>query len=181
MRFFLFLALLTACRADVDDYQFTSDAGAGEDIEDAGDTATSSADVDTDTDDQVDTDTDDQVDTDTDTATGPACAGIALGGVCWYMGNKGEPCSLVCAGRGGYNEATRTMIGSDGSDDACLYVLEALGKAGLFNPDLVEPEPVGCCAQDMGPSQFRTTRVESPPTTATAQAQYKYRACGCNA
>jgi len=190
MRSFLIFpfVVVVCCGVEVDGYQVDGGRPAAGDTDTDTDTGSSSAtDTDTDTGSSSatdtgtagDTDTGTAGDTDTDTGTGAPCGGVEVAGACWYLGDQGAPCGVVCAGRGGYSEATRTIAGSDGTDQQCAAVLVALGAGSLFLPGLVEPEPVGCCAlASTGPHKL--TRVSSPPTTRDGAAVYKLRACACN-
>lgn len=55
------------------------------------------------------------------------CQGTEVGGYCWYFGGDSVSCRDVCGAHGGYDEATHTFAGSDGSPDNCRAVIEGLG------------------------------------------------------
>ncbi|MFH1437336.1 MAG: hypothetical protein ABIJ56_16650 [Pseudomonadota bacterium] len=64
------------------------------------------------------------------------CAGVMVGGYCWYASGMDESCAGVCAVHGGCNLAgTRDYAGSGGTDAQCVAVLEALGYGGYPHQD----------------------------------------------
>ena len=116
-------------------------------------------------------------DTDTDTDTGPPCGGVRVGGFCWYLGEKGNPCGVTCAGNGQYHEATRTFAGSAGTDENCKTVMAAIGGGISFFPNLIDGDGmgIGCFATTAG----MVGRALTPATTRDAQSVYNLRACAC--
>ena len=54
------------------------------------------------------------------------CGGTVVDGHCWYLGDENVSCSTVCETRGGYDVATQTYSGSNGSADQCRAILTAL-------------------------------------------------------
>ena len=59
----------------------------------------------------------------------PACAGVRLGGACWYLGDAELACDAVCASHGGFAPETASIVGTPaqgGSIEGCTAVLEAL-------------------------------------------------------
>jgi hypothetical protein len=106
---------------------------------------------------------------------GSCCAGVSVGGYCWYMGSSGQSCTSVCATRGGYNAATRSYAGSEGTDARCTAVLNALGKDG-------SPITRGWTNYGIGCGYYgRGIRYAAPyTTTAGATAPGRQRVCACN-
>src|SRR3989338_4032982 len=39
-----------------------------------------------------------------------SCGGVSVGGACWYYGLVNQSCDTVCAGHGGYSDATHTYV-----------------------------------------------------------------------
>jgi len=71
------------------------------------------------------------------------CNGTEVGGFCWYFGDVNLSCNVVCALHGGYNDATRTYAGSDGSPNNCKTILTALN---IIQDDFYETAQggIGC-------------------------------------
>lgn len=106
------------------------------------------------------------------------CAGEIVGGYCWYLGAAGDSCTEVCASHGGYNSATLTYAGSDGTDARCNSVLEALGSSGTLTPSSACTNTcnVGCMIH-INATRYRITT--NPTIEGSSYANYK-RACACN-
>jgi hypothetical protein len=169
----------------------TAASGLGGDM-DGGTDADADADSDTDADADSDTDTD----TDSDTGTGTedtdsedsgeddagssadddagemACAGAPVGGHCWYLGDEQLSCTETCAERGGFDEATRAFAGSDGTDEHCAAVLDALDASGSSIYPAVGTSGIGCAI--VSGARYR---VSEEPTTADATYLLALRAC----
>jgi len=171
-------AILTRCAPSTsvvaDD---PGDDGGGDTDSDA-DTDTDS---DTDSDSDTDTDADTDVDTGTDTESGSStdtdttCDGSVVGGYCWYLGAMGADCAATCASHGGYDEATRTYAGSDGTNEACTDVLDALAiGSGTANDWSMGLTGMGCISN--GTNRLRVTTA----TTDSASDVSWARACACN-
>lgn len=98
--------------------------------------------------------------------------GAEVGGYCWYYGADNQSCTAVCGGVGeAYNEATRTFAGSDGTDNDCHDVLDALGVA---------PSPITSPGLAAGCATFEGDRRRySNSTTAGATWSGTRRACAC--
>ena len=122
-----------------------------------------------------DTDPDPDTDTNTNTDTGPgSCDGATVGNYCWYLSEEDESCTDTCKSHGGYNEATRTYAGSEGSDAKCEDVLAALGKPGNVDPTASEFN-VGCHYSESDSKGYRDAMGKT-----TADAELDLRACACN-
>ncbi len=111
--------------------------------------------------------------------------GQQVGGHCWYLGTSGQSCDQTCAAAGqAYDVATQTFAGSEGSDAACVAVLQALVASwpsfSSQDCDASGWGALGCWAL---PPFFLNTwsfqRCAAPPTTADASASVARRACAC--
>ncbi|MFN2377266.1 MAG: VWA domain-containing protein, partial [Candidatus Binatia bacterium] len=116
----------------------------------------------------------------------------SLLGACWVRSQTsggpsagaGEGCDAACDRVGlGYDEATRAVAGSDGTDSNCLAVLAALGLASgaLEYPSSSCGAALGCFAS---PFLFTDTtpfegRCDTPPTDAIGSQPWGWRACAC--
>ncbi len=110
---------------------------------------------------------------------GGACpsGGAALGDSCWYLGGEGESCDTVCAGVALVaTDATRTFAGSDGTDENCNAVLDALQ---VPNPGFVEGQAGyggGCTYNQSFGSRIRWA---TPATANDAGDSSNAPACAC--
>ena len=153
--------------------------------------ADSDTDTDADSDSDSDADTDTDADADGDGDAGPvdtdgpdSCAdgGVLNGVACWYLGADGASCANACADHGGYNDATKTDIGSGGSNVGCTFILNELGCPGesIAAPCDMAGGGLGCFALGCG-GDGMNLRCSSPETTAEdAPGPGARRACGCN-
>jgi hypothetical protein len=116
----------------------------------------------------------------TNTADASPCTndgGVEVGGGCWYLGAYGESCDTVCSTHSGYNDATKTYAGSDGTDPNCLSVLTALsGGSGSINSSM--SAGFGCWVFDAAHSYARYRSTGTTDST-TSQGTVR-RACACN-
>ena len=159
----------------------------------------SDSDTDTDADTDVDSDSDAGTDTDTeaedsDTASGDSgeddagtstddgdggeayCDGALVGGHCWYLGDEQGSCAETCAGHGGFDDATRGFAGSDGTDEHCALVLDALDAFGSSVYPLIGiGAGIGCAI--VSSARYR---VEDEATTSEATYVLARRACACS-
>jgi hypothetical protein len=171
--------------ADVDG-DADSDTGADGDVDadsDGDGDSEADTDVDSETDDPADASTSDSGDADTDDDTEDdwedagafSCSGAVAGSHCWYLGEEQASCAETCAAHGGFDAATVTYAGSDGTDDHCALVLDALGASGSSVYPLIGiGAGIGCA----GLSGARY-RVFDEPTTAGATYVLARRACAC--
>jgi hypothetical protein len=107
------------------------------------------------------------------------CGGVEVGGYCWHLGAESTSCDAVCGFYGGYDEATRTFAGSDGSPSNCRTVLEALG---IPLDDFFETAQGGIgCFGIKNTSGNYFGYWDSQPTTASATygVPGRSRACAC--
>ncbi len=117
------------------------------------------------------------VDSDSDAGAGFACGGVVVGDACWYLAGAGEACSSVCSHHDGYDEATRTYAGSDGSHANCANVLDAFGTGTSdehYIWGLGGTEGIGCALETIA----RRYRASSVTTAEAAEDGYS-RACAC--
>ena len=115
------------------------------------------------------------------------CDGASVGGACWYYGEIGDSCEVVCAPHGGYDEATRTYAGSAGTDSQCTQVLQALEALadtdGLLTV-YTEDQGLGCHVWEIALGteglQAQWYRSLTPTTPQAASADpWMRRACAC--
>jgi hypothetical protein len=130
----------------------------------------------------------------TPTPTPVPCAGVRVNDYCWYLGDLGQSCSQGCSTHGGYNEATCTYAGSDGTNKNCLQILSALGAPQNAVAQVSDNCEVGIGCSSVvlyynGISFFPRYCV-NPSTTSDASYMYTWsdssnywgyrRACACN-
>lgn len=105
------------------------------------------------------------------------CPSAFVGGACWFLAKQGEGCDDVCANEGlSYDDATRLLVGSSGTDENCGLVLDALGAGGSGNssPDTCKAG-YGCLVGVSGDRK----RCTSPDTIAPPVRPHSQRACAC--
>ena len=93
---------------------------------------------------------------------------------CWFGAELDQSCDDACARNSlVYDEITRTFAGSEGTDEGCLAVLDAL-EMGQGRVSSQEGDGFGCMlAVNVG--RFR----DPNPTTSTRHNQGAQRACAC--
>lgn len=106
------------------------------------------------------------------------CAGISIGGYCWYGGTASQSCDQACATHGGCNlSGTRDYAGSNGTVGNCQAVLDAvLGGGAMGAPTSTTGYDVGCSM----PSVFWRALFTSPATTCAGAVSTYIRVCACN-
>lgn len=57
------------------------------------------------------------------------CAGVQVGGYCWYLSAVDQSCDTVCTSRGATAVSYDSYAGSSGTDENCNATLQALGIA----------------------------------------------------
>jgi hypothetical protein len=106
----------------------------------------------------------------------PPCAGVQVGGYCWYYGASGQSCDALCSNHGGCNLAgTRDFAGSGGTLNGCTSVLNALGQSGSAGNGT--GEVAFGCGRILA---FGWRRITSPTTTCGASNPAVTRVCACN-
>ena len=121
------------------------------------------------------------------TSCAPPCAGVMVGGYCWYISAAGGNCTSICAAHGGCNlQGTRDYTGSGGTFAQCINVLSALGQnTNVTQYDNYNGWADGCNLyySNTYPGWY-VMRSTSPPTTCEyaypGSYGYEYRACACN-
>lgn len=107
-----------------------------------------------------------------------ACPGggveVPESSACWFAAEINESCDDACARNSLiYDEITRTFSGSEGTDEGCLAVLDAL-EMGEGRINSQEGDGFGCMlAANVG--RFR----DPNPTTSTRRNTGAQRACAC--
>ena len=166
----LIFCLVCAGCGDEPDPAYVVDGG-GDDNNNATD-----ADSDTDTDSDTDSDTDADSDTDSDTDTALTCGemGRPVAGFCWYRSGVGRHCLEACEDNGGYNQATRTYAGSEGTNINCELVGAAFGFDSIVSNQ--HAGGIGCAV-------ISTALIRDPDPTlesATNDGISAARFCACN-
>ena len=116
-----------------------------------------------------------------DNCTSCPAPGIEYANSCWFLSPLSASCTTACANQGMvYDEATKLVAGSDGSNANCLALLNLLGTEGDVLNNAGGPcstFALGCaCIQSAG---FRG-RCGTPATTAGASNNDgTQRVCAC--
>lgn len=110
------------------------------------------------------------------TCSAPLCGGVEVGGYCWYFGATDANCTTVCTGHGGYNAATLSYAGSDGTNGNCQSVLEALNAGPPGGGVSTNGFTLGCMTNASGTARYRGTGATVEGSNGAA---YR-RACACN-
>lgn len=103
----------------------------------------------------------------------PSCAGVTVGGYCWYLGAAAQSCDAVCGTRGGSTAGTINYAGSSGSAANCQAIMTVLGVPPGNYAEL-SGYGLGCSA-----SGNRVRRYTSPATTTATAVTGFARACSC--
>ncbi|MCB0164223.1 MAG: tetratricopeptide repeat protein [Anaerolineae bacterium] len=107
------------------------------------------------------------------------CDGVEVAGACWYLGGDSAPCDSVCVAHGGYDEATRTYTGSDGSPDQCRAVLQAL-QLPIDNFFETTQGGLGCFViQNTSGNYFGYWDQRPTTAAATYSVPGRQRVCAC--
>jgi hypothetical protein len=114
--------------------------------------------------------------------TGTQFPGSTIPG-CWFLGDPGQSCTQTCTAHGlVYDDATRTVAGSDATDNgqACEIIGLVLDSPTTFSNDTcASPAQPGIgCIIDPGtpPGGVRCTQ---PTTNADAASLDSERICAC--
>ena len=151
-----------------------SDADGDSDSDQETDTDSETEDSDTGADDSGEDDAGSSTDDDGDAAE-PYCEGTLVGDHCWYLGAEQGSCAETCAAHGGFDDATRGFAGSEGTDEHCAAVLDALDASGSSVYPLMEiGAGIGCVS--LPDARYR---VDDETTTAEATYVLARRACAC--
>ena len=115
------------------------------------------------------------------------CAGLYMGGYCWYLGDVNQSCDTFCSTHGGYNEATRTYAGvvtagNDTNIDNCMNILNALDNGTCDSVSFEGPETgIGCFINiEEGINCHLDPPVTLSSGIGTSVAIYERRVCACN-
>lgn len=114
------------------------------------------------------------------------CAGVEVEGVCWLLAEPHEPCNCACADHAMYYDPITWTVGSEGTDEACGAILDALGvpPGPVTTVELpVPPEGgdngLGCVYHKTEGLRFRVAF----PTTTAAAVTFEWvdmmRVCAC--
>ena len=118
-----------------------------------------------------------------------SCAGIPLGGYCWYWGGAGQSCDTGCASHGGCDPSgIETYTGSSGTDANCLAVIQALGATTVASVYAAASGQAGCMQGVLKIKYFlwifvypdNLRSVTSPTTCSSAALNSDHnRVCSC--
>lgn len=139
----------------------------------------------------------------TDECTTEICPGTTVAGIegCWFLGELNQSCDDVCTSQGlSYSEKTKTVAGSEGSNENCFDVLDTLAAPAEIrcDGDTALSEGIqevggggrGCMYVDKStdsacitnPSfidRYDWMRDVYSPTTSDAHQTISARACAC--
>jgi len=101
------------------------------------------------------------------------CAGVSVGGYCWYQGAGGQNCDQVCAGHGGNTAGTTAYAGANAG--SCSNVLAAFGLAAARSNACADG--YGCWVNTFGGGNFFCTSPAA--NTSAAYWQSVSRLCSC--
>jgi hypothetical protein len=131
--------------------------------------------------DPLDADPEDPADSTEEEELPAECAGVMVGGYCWYVSAMDASCTAACAAHGGCDPAgTRDYAGSGGSDAHCVAVLEALGYGGYPHQDFSNND-LGCHFAWLSYTYWSTedeTTCEAAPFIGETDPSV-YRMCAC--
>lgn len=116
-----------------------------------------------------------------DTAVGTVsgdCGGQWNGGYCWYRSASSQSCTDVCSTHGGYNAATRTYTGDQGTNANCGSVMNGLGSPAGTSATSSSDCKDG--AQNSGCSFSLSSNMRCTNGATTAGYAGNQRACACN-
>jgi hypothetical protein len=109
-----------------------------------------------------------------------AGGGIAVEGFWWYFGPEDASCTVVCSAHGGYNAATRSYAGSDGTPENCQNVLKAL-NIPLDRFGKTTQDGIGCFAIQLTSGNYGGLwDAEPTEASATYGTPGRRRVCACN-
>lgn len=110
------------------------------------------------------------------------CNGEIVGGSCWYLGEAGDSCTVVCGGHGSYDQATLTYAGSSGTSARCEAVLNAFSGVGTGLPEEGTCSFGLGCFYDVSVAARRRCVVTATAGTATNAGDSSIlvrRVCAC--
>ena len=108
------------------------------------------------------------------------CAGVEVGGYCWYLGEDSKNCVNTCSGHGGTTDGTIYFAGSEGSLENCTAVALALGKPAAVGQDTTGDDAdyvyMGCM---WAGAYDETLWLYGHLTNHTAKYGADHRFCSC--
>jgi hypothetical protein len=112
--------------------------------------------------------------------TNNACAGLGVGGICWYLGAQGWSCQQFCASHGQPAPAAATYVGSThqgGGILKCAILLGLLGVSGTPQTgSRTDGLGFGC---HLFVQDGSTYWLSSPDFSVTASGATARLVCGC--
>lgn len=107
------------------------------------------------------------------------CAGLSLGGYCWYAGTMGASCDSTCTTHGSCDlVGTRDYAGSNGTLANCAAIIAALGFPSMRSVDLTT-DYFGCAFYGYFIHDKEAERWSGVVTTCAAPAWRRQRICAC--
>jgi hypothetical protein len=107
-----------------------------------------------------------------------ACAGVALSGVCWYLGAQGASCTTTCEPHGGDASAAASFVGvhsQGGALSECATLLTAVGYTATKPVVAVRlDEGVGCHVYGT-----QSYWLSAPAFSPDSQVPLAQVVCGC--
>jgi hypothetical protein len=107
-----------------------------------------------------------------------SCAGVALHGACWYLGELGQSCTVVCDAHGGSASDAASFVGvpaQGGSLAKCAELLSALGDGEKpTEATRSDDSGVGCHIY-----ATKSYWLSSPTYTPSAHLGVAKLVCGC--
>lgn len=110
-----------------------------------------------------------------------SCAGVAHGGLCWYIGEGGASCEQTCAPHGGFVPEAAAFVGTAGQGGSLAQCTEILGLLGRGQPVIQASRAdvgVGCHLWGVEEQSFWLTAPDFSPTAGLSSARI---VCGCSA
>lgn len=107
-------------------------------------------------------------------------SGASVGGAAWFLGDPDQNCEDTCSARGlEYDEATRLFAGSDGTDENCGAVLDALGAPAGVVGQAACVDGEGCIYDTVTPGRYRCVEPATNSTAISDPGLDDRRACAC--
>jgi hypothetical protein len=110
----------------------------------------------------------------------PACEGLAMWGVCWYLSEGRQTCTQACETHGGISDQAPEYVGSSaqgGSSEECETLLTALGHEGTpTSGSPISDRGAGCHLWSDG-AVYWVEDIDLDPEISHPNA---FLVCGCN-
>jgi len=107
----------------------------------------------------------------------PGCSGVSAYGACWFLGAVGQACTERCGGYAFYDRDTDSIVGQTGTNEACRYVLTALGEPGAVVD--TSGGGAGCSVDDTGSVAINRRYIGYESQASFPEPGHR-RACACD-